>query len=132
MHGKRNGMPAAKLRLLLVDDDPLLRHLLGTILTNSGYLVRLANDGRAALAEMNIEIPDILVSDLYMPGMSGFELLNLVESNFPQVHVIAMSSAYTGIEVPHGVAAHAFYEKATDVRNLLGLIDGTSLAAKVA
>jgi CheY-like chemotaxis protein len=124
MHIVKKQLPSDKVRLLLVDDDAELRHLLALILTQSGYSVRSAVDGLAALAEMDLEVPDILVSDLYMPGMSGFELLAIVENTFPGVYVIAMSSAFSGSSVPPGVAAHCFYEKATDVRHLLGLLAG--------
>jgi CheY-like chemotaxis protein len=120
------------IRLLLVDDDPILRHLLTTILTQSGYSVRSAHDGLAALAEMDIEVPDILLSDLYMPGMSGFELLAVVENTFPDVYVIAMSSAFTGSSIPAGVAAHCFYEKASNVRHLLGMLQDNQPLAQIA
>jgi CheY-like chemotaxis protein len=119
-------------RLLLVEDDPILRHLLTAILTQSGYSVRSAHDGLAALAAMDIEVPDILLSDLYMPGMSGFELLAVVENTFPDVYVVAMSSAFTGSSIPDGVSADCFYEKASDVRHLLGLLEGNQLLAQIA
>jgi CheY-like chemotaxis protein len=111
-------------KLLLVDDDAALLHLLSLILTNSGYEVRSAQDGFSALAAIRTEIPNILLSDLYMPGMSGFELLSVVRHRFPMIHVIAMSSAYPGPEVPAGVAADAFYEKATDLNALMGMVNG--------
>jgi CheY-like chemotaxis protein len=120
------------IRLLLVDDDPVLRHLLTTILTQSGYSVRSAHDGLAALAAMDIEVPDILLTDLYMPGMSGFELLAVVENTFPDVYVVAMSSAYTGNSVPDGVAADCFYEKASSVPHLLSLLKNNQLLAQTA
>jgi DNA-binding NtrC family response regulator len=117
-------MTTHKTKLLLVDDDAALRHLLSVILTHSGYDVRSAQDGFSALAEIRAEVPDILLSDLYMPGMSGFELLSVVRRRFPMIPVIAMSSAYSGPGVPAGVAADAFYEKATDLDALLGIVNG--------
>jgi DNA-binding NtrC family response regulator len=117
-------MSAAKTKLLIVDDDNALRHLLSIILRRSGYEIRSANDGFSALAAIREEMPDVLLSDLYMPGMSGFELLSVVRRRFPMIPVIAMSSAYPGHEVPDGIAADAFYEKATDLDALLGLVHG--------
>jgi hypothetical protein len=67
-----------------------------------------------------------------MPGMSGFELLAVVETTFPSVYVIAMSSAFTGSTIPRGVAADCFYEKASDVRHLLGLLQGNQPLAQIA
>ncbi len=117
-------MRTQKTTLLLVEDDGVLLHLLSIILTHSGYDVRSAQDGFSALAAIRAEIPDILLSDLYMPGMSGFELLSVVRRRFPMIPVIAMSSAYSGSEVPAGIAADAFYAKATDLNVLLGIVSG--------
>jgi hypothetical protein len=57
-----------------------------------------------------------------MPGMSGFELLSVVRRRFPAIRVIAMSGAFSGDAVQPGVAADAFYEKATSVHTLLGIV----------
>jgi CheY-like chemotaxis protein len=97
--------------ILIVDDDNNLRCALADIFADCGYTVRTAADGFAALAEMKSELPDVLISDLNMPTMSGFELLSVVRSRFPEVGVIAMSGAYSGNGVPRGVAADVFYPK---------------------
>jgi DNA-binding NarL/FixJ family response regulator len=89
----------------------------------SGYSVRRASDGVVALEELRTEIPDILVSDLYMPRMSGFELLPVVRQQFPMTRVVAMSSAFSGSDVPAEVIADAFYPKASDVAALLQIIE---------
>jgi CheY-like chemotaxis protein len=68
--------------------------------------------------------PIILLSDLNMPGMSGFELLSVVQRRFPSIRIIAMSGAFSGDEVPSGVAADAFYQKGCGVRSLSGIIAG--------
>lgn len=68
-----------------------------------------------ALVEIRKEIPDILLSDLNMPGMSGFELLSVVRSSFPSIRAIAMRGAFSGVEVPIGIAADAFYKKGNGV-----------------
>jgi CheY-like chemotaxis protein/DNA-directed RNA polymerase subunit RPC12/RpoP len=84
--------------------------------------VRTAEDGFSALAEMRKEIPDILLSDLNMQGMSGFELLSVVRHRFPAIQVIAMSAAFPGDAVPTGVAADAFYEKGKNPSSLLQMV----------
>jgi DNA-binding NtrC family response regulator len=127
---ERTSMSALKTTVLLVDDDHAIRHLLSIILTKSGYEVRSAQDGFAALAAIRHEIPDILLSDLYMPGMSGFELLSVVRRRFPSITAVAMSSAYSGSSVPPGVVADAFYEKATSPDALLGIISSTHNSPK--
>jgi CheY-like chemotaxis protein len=116
-------MPTEKARLLVVDDDADLRTTLPMILTGVGYNVQSAADGFSALAKIRSELPDILITDLNMPGMSGFELLSVVRRRFPSIRVIAMSSAFSGLEVPTGVDAEAFHEKATGVPALLSLVE---------
>ncbi len=116
-------MSKHKANLLLVEDDPQLRLLMSTILTQCGYLVRSAHDGLSGLDELRSALPDIILSDLYMAGMSGFDFLSEVRKTFPAIPLIAMSSAYSGTEIPPGVVADAFYEKASSVANLLSLIE---------
>lgn len=115
-------MPNRKNNLLIVEDDAQLRILLTAILTQAGYHVRGAEDGFSALVQIRAEVPDILLSDLYMLGMSGFELLSIVRRRYPEVTVLAMSSAFSGGEIPAGVAADGFYQKATGIAALLSLI----------
>src|SRR5271154_6961265 len=98
-------MPGAKIKILIVDDDDALRTSLSSIFTTFGHTVRSAEDGFSALVEIRRSIPDVLISDLNMPGMSGFELLSVVRRRMPGIYVIASSGAFTGNSVPHGIAA---------------------------
>jgi CheY-like chemotaxis protein len=115
-------MPGQKTKVLLVDDDGDLRKVLAALLTQCGYSVRTARDGFRALHELREEVPEILISDLNMPEMSGFELLSVVRRRFPAIRVIAMSGAFAGEAVPLCVAAEAFYEKGTSPRALLAFL----------
>jgi CheY-like chemotaxis protein len=112
-------MSNPKVRLLVVDDEPLVCKNLSIIFTALGYATRTASNGFSALAALRDEIPDILLSDLFMPGMSGFELLSVVRRRFPSIRVIAMSGSFEGASVPSGVAADAFYEKGCHRPHLL-------------
>jgi CheY-like chemotaxis protein len=116
-------MPNLRARLLVVDDQALIRTCLSELLTEHGYGVRVAFDGFSALAEIRKEVPDLIVSDLNMPGMSGFELLSVVRRRFPSIPVIAMSSAFARGQLPVGVAADAFYEKGVDPGLLLQIVE---------
>jgi CheY-like chemotaxis protein len=117
-------MPNAKSNILVVDDDAALRVLLSQILAASGHHVRVAADGFSALSELRRTIPDIIVSDLNMPGMSGFEFLSVVRRRFPAIRVIAMSSAFPVDDLPAGIAADAFYQKGNALGALLQNIEG--------
>jgi CheY-like chemotaxis protein len=116
-------MTNTRARLLIVDDEPVIRTVLSQVLTEIGYSVRSAEDGFAALREIGKEVPDLLLSDLNMPGMSGFELLSVVRRCFPVIRTIAMSGAFSGDEVPSGVASDAFYQKGGSIRSLLRIME---------
>jgi CheY-like chemotaxis protein len=102
----------SKHEILVVDDDPAVRDSVVMLLQSSGYAVATATHGFDALLQLKRKIPDIVISDLNMPQMSGFELLSVLRRRFPQISVIAMSGAYhSGDAVPGGVIADAFYSK---------------------
>lgn len=115
-------MPNAKAKLLIVDDEVSLRSSLSMIFATFGHDVRSAEDGFSALSQIRNEMPDILLSDLNMPGMSGFELLSVVRRRFPAMQVIAMSGAFSGNAVPPEIAADAFYQKGGSPGTLLQMV----------
>jgi CheY-like chemotaxis protein len=108
--------------LLIVDDEPSVRESLSCVLTEIGYRVRSAEDGFSALREVRNEAPELLLTDLNMPNMSGFELLSIVRRRFPAIQTIAMSGAFSGDEVPSGVAADGFYQKGSSIVALLRIM----------
>jgi len=97
-------------RVLLVDDEPLVRKLISGHLVAAGYVVRVAVDGLDAIGKLRGGLPDVIVSDLNMPRMSGSEFLDVVRKRFPQIPVIVVS-AFAADEMPEGVAADAYFHK---------------------
>jgi CheY-like chemotaxis protein len=97
-------------RVLLVDDAPVIRKLISGYLVAAGYVVRTAVDGLNALEELRAGLPDLIISDLNMPRMSGVEFLKVVRKRFPQIRVIAIS-ALAADEIPKEVPADAYYYK---------------------
>ena len=67
--------------LLVVDDDPRNRRLLEGYLLSEGYQVRLACDGQEALDEASRQPPDLVLLDVMMPGMNGFEVCRTLKEN---------------------------------------------------
>lgn len=103
-----------KHEILVVDDEECVRATIAMLLSREGYDVSTAVDGFDALLQMKSRIPELIVSDLNMPQMSGFEFLSVIRRRFPKVLVVAMSGAYeAGESVPGGVIADAFYAKGT-------------------
>src|ERR1700737_1749640 len=98
-------------RLLIIDDEPLCRGLVKSSLSTKGYEVCLAKDGFAALAQMRGALPDLIVSDLKMPNMSGFEFLSITRRRFPQIPTIAVSGEFHMPVDPLGALADAFFAK---------------------
>ncbi|HWR35053.1 MAG TPA: response regulator [Clostridia bacterium] len=103
---------ALKNQILVVDDEPTIRQSMTMLLGSAGYEVSTAEHGFDALLQLKKSIPDVILSDLNMPQMSGFEFLSIVRRRFPEIPVIAISGAYlSGDQVPGGVIADAFYSK---------------------
>jgi CheY-like chemotaxis protein len=100
-------------RILIVDDDAVFCEIAEQVLPKHGFEVRVAEDGFEALNMMRSALPDLIVCDLNMPRMSGFELLATVRRRFPQIAVIAASGEFSGPSLPAGVLADVFLEKGT-------------------
>ena len=109
-------------RVLFIDDEPLSRELFQTSLSAQGYEVGVAKDGFAALAQMRGALPDLIVSDLKMPNMSGFEFLSIARRRLPQIPTIAVSGEFHPPIEPLGVLADAFFAKPFRLEELLGKI----------
>lgn len=77
--------------ILVVDDEPQILRALRASLPASGYLVRTAQNGEDALIEIRKELPDLIILDLVMPGMSGLDVCRQVRE-FSQVPIIVLSA----------------------------------------
>ncbi len=115
----------SKYTILVVDDEPSIRDSLELLLVSAGYDVSTAKDAFAALTQLKRRLPELIVSDLSMPHMSGHEFLSVVRRRFPQIMTVAMSGDYQGDTVPSGVIADAFFAKGQSPSNLLATIAAT-------
>jgi CheY-like chemotaxis protein len=104
-------MPTFRFRVLFVDDEPAVRTTGAAVLEAAGYEVLTATDGLEALHALDEALPDLIVSDLRMPKMSGFEFLAVVRNRFPQIPTIALSGEYVTDNVPDGLLADTFFQK---------------------
>ena len=78
-------------KILLVDDEEGIRKVLGISLTDSGYRVFAAEDGKRALEIFKRERPSIVLTDIKMPGMDGIELLRRIKKESPETEVIMIT-----------------------------------------
>ncbi|WBV45572.1 ATP-binding protein [Pseudoroseomonas cervicalis] len=84
--------PAPPARLLVVDDDPLVRSMLGTVFGGLGHRVELLEDGAAALRRLQEGAAcDLLLTDLAMPGLSGLDLLREARRRHPGLPCILLT-----------------------------------------
>jgi CheY-like chemotaxis protein len=104
-----------KRRALLVDSDKSFLQVCSDKLRGQGYEVLTAEDGFAALHVLRGAQPDLLVAELNLPRMSGFELLSVVRTRFAMISVIAVSGEYTAVTVPPEAICDAFLEKTPNI-----------------
>ncbi len=78
-------------RILVIDDEAAVRITIQIVLANAQHDVVLAEDGRAGLAAFKAGSFDMVVLDLFMPGMDGFECMRMLRQQAPHIPVLAMS-----------------------------------------
>lgn len=110
-------------RILIVDDESAARAALETLLRREGFEVRDASDGATALAECSTFRPDLILLDILMPGMNGFEVCRRIKATAetrltPVVLITGLSATEDRIE---GINAGAddFLSKPIDINELL-------------
>jgi len=113
-------------RILIVDDDHQNRHLLEVMLAPEGYIVQTAARGEVALAMVAQQPPDLILLDIMMPGMDGYEVAgrlkgNLATRHIPFIMVTALSD--------HNTRLRGFDAGAEDV--LTKPVDRTELCVKI-
>jgi PAS domain S-box-containing protein len=84
-------VPLARLSVLVIDDDPDVRAFIVATLEEQGYRVRDAGDGREGLAAIEREVPDLVVLDFIMPGLSGAEVARQIRAKRPDQPILFVS-----------------------------------------
>jgi len=97
------------LSVLVVDDEPAVLETMAAILRSRKYRVMTAVDGLDALQVLENTLPDLILTDLTMPRMSGSELVSRVRERFPEMPIVVFSGQY--IELPPEIPADAFLQK---------------------
>lgn len=93
--------------ILIVDDETMARNLIEKILIREGYRVVQADNGTAALEILEQTPVDIIVSDIRMPGMNGFDLLKAVKTRYPSIPVIMITAFGDTYSVKDGLVLGA-------------------------
>lgn len=117
-------MAHSALSILVVDDDTVTRETVGTILREQGYRVALAGNGSDALVALADDTPDMVLTDLNMPGIDGLTVLNRVRAGHPNLPVIIFTADQTtdAERQARHLGASDFINKPVDLEDMLGRI----------
>ncbi|ALM81628.1 response regulator transcription factor [Bordetella sp. N] len=113
-------------KIMVVDDEAALARIVRDALVNEGHNVYMETDGLAALSRMVELKPDLVVSDVMMPGMGGASLLTAMRDNayLHEVPCIVMSGlAEDAVSVACGGNYSAFLAKPFDLRDLVAAVE---------
>src|SRR5215217_2112315 len=102
--------------LLVVDDELGMRQFLTHLFQREGHVVRVAGNGREALEQLRQQAPDLIISDIRMPDMSGVELLRSTRELYPDVEMIMMT-AFANVDTARDaflLGAYDFVQKPFD------------------
>lgn len=114
-----------KRKILVVDDEDALRTVLSGELVSEGYDVRTAADGDDAIANFQKESFDLVLLDIKMPRMNGFEVLKFIKEKFPKTKVVMLTGfadLKNAIESKK-LGAEDFVSKPYDLVDLLTTIE---------
>ena len=110
-------------RILIVDDEPDVSRVLKISLRPRGYEVESLCDSRLALARLRSFAPDVLITDVQMPGLSGRELCELIETEMPQrdflILVMTAMSWRENVEWVRRIRNAEFLEKPISPRSVV-------------
>jgi DNA-binding response OmpR family regulator len=128
MNSKRTTRPAppprqnVKRTILLVDDDPAVRQMIGRVLANEGYLVLCAANGAEALGIAAANHVDLALLDLNMPVQNGWDTFERLTAENPFIAVIIITARPNQLFTALGAGAGALLEKPLDFPVLLKTI----------
>jgi len=111
---------------LVIDDEPSARFTLSQLLQDAGYIVRTASDGLSGLRVLRECAPDLVLTDMLMPGLNGAGVIISAKRERPQARIVAMSG-YSQIghldflSIAHGLGASAILNKPFDVEEVVSV-----------
>lgn len=112
-------------RILVVDDDPSIRSLVAEVLEDEGFTVDLASNGAEALALLEGSLPSVIVTDLMMPVMDGWEFVRTCrqDTGLSGVPIVVMSAAHGLPDHAKHLGVRACLAKPFDLDVLVGAVD---------
>ncbi|MBP1715148.1 MAG: ntrX [Deltaproteobacteria bacterium] len=120
-------------QILVVDDEDRIRQSLNGVLRDEGYEVREAKEGNQALKMVESDPPDLVLLDIWMPGIDGIETLGRIKGTSPQMPVV-MISGHANIELAIKAAklgAYDFIEKPLSLEKVLLTVNNALTMSKL-
>ena len=115
-------------KILIADDEPHVLRVLKLSLEKEGYAVETSNNGKEALERLEQSHPDILITDIQMPLMTGEELCRHINEHMPErkflIFVLTSRTEIEHREWSRDIHNLLFLEKPVSIRNLLDKIEG--------
>jgi len=107
--------------ILIVDDEEYIRHSLTGVLNDEGYKVSQAETGEDAIKICSEEEPDLVLLDIWMPGMDGIDTLKYLKNSFPNINIIMITGHGTIETAVKAIkmGAYDFIEKPLDLHKVL-------------
>ena len=113
--------------ILIVEDEPHVVRVLKLALENNGYAINVAHNGEQALEKLNQNLPDLMITDINMPRMSGDALCKHIEEEMPDrkfpILVLTSKTEIEHREWTNDMENTQFLEKPVSIRKLLKLLD---------
>lgn len=114
-------------RILVADDEPALLRLLEFVLGRRGYIIQGVTNGNAAVEVLKNESPDLVILDVMMPGLDGYEVLTFIRETahlegLPVV-ILTARAQLDDIQLGLSLGADAYLAKPFDPEELLSVVE---------
>ena len=95
----------AKRNIFIIDDDPFILDMYVIKLKEQGFVVDTASDGQTGIVKIKEQKPDIVLLDVVMPGMDGFEVLQVIKKDYPMPppYVVFLTNFGQKEDIEHGM-----------------------------
>ena len=120
-------------KILLVEDDPAILNTLRRVLADEGYDVAIEKNGDSGLTRAKIEVFDVVITDLKLPGRNGLELVRELRATHPRLPILMMTAhgtTETAIEATQS-GAYDYLLKPFEIPELLGLVEQAVAASRL-
>lgn len=113
------------IRCLVIEDDFFTRDVLSLTLRRAHMDVDVAASGQEALTYLKDKQPDVVIVDLHMPNISGYDIINTMrnDDNLKQIIIMIITANPSAMKTPEAKMADAFLPKPIDINKMIALIE---------